>query len=497
MQKIFLNKINFKLFPSSKPKYNPILFFDKEEDLYKNKGFLYLDKNIQGYIKKIFKKIEKFEFYHLVLAEKSIFFAKLDEKILSSSKNFSIFVRKLFKFLHNSREENFSLSFEDLHNDLHYFELFVINFVISNFNFAEVYKNIDNKDKNEIKNIEIFVNKKYLSDYKNRLKKAIIIGEEINRARYLSNLPGGDLTPSIFVDVSKEIAKELDLKIKILEEKDLEKIKAGGLLGVSKGSKEKPFLVILENKNKGKEISLIGKGITFDTGGLHIKIADAMNEMHLDVSGAASVLASTLVIKKLNIPVNLVTFIPLAENMISGESYRPGDILKTISGKTIEVGSPDAEGRIILADAIDYSKKFYKPNLIITLATLTGAAMVALGTKAAAIFSNNRDLERFFLETSEKTFDSLWPLPLWEDYKKDIEAPFADIWNIGKTRWGGAIHGAMFLYEFAKPNNFVHIDMAPRMTATEDDVLNKGSLGFGVYLFEKIFENYKDLYDLI
>jgi leucyl aminopeptidase len=222
-----------------------------------------------------------------------------------------------------------------------------------------------------------------------------------------------------------------------------------------------------------------------------------MNEMHLDVSGAASVLASTLVIKKLDIPVNLITFIPLAENMISGESYRPGDILKTISGKTIEVGSPDAEGRIILADAIDYSKKFYKPNLIITLATLTGAAMVALGTKAAAIFSNNRDLERFFLETSEKTFDSLWPLPLWEDYKKDIEAPFADIWNIGKTRWGGAIHGAMFLYEFAKPNNFVHIDMAPRMTATEDDVLNKGSLGFGVYLFEKIFENYKDLYDLI
>jgi leucyl aminopeptidase len=299
------------------------------------------------------------------------------------------------------------------------------------------------------------------------------------------------------VDVSKEIAKELDLKIKILEEKDLKKIKAGGLLGVSKGSKEKPFLVILENKNKGKEISLIGKGITFDTGGLHIKIGDAMNEMHLDVSGAASVLASTLVIKKLDIPVNLITFIPLAENMISGESYRPGDILKTISGKTIEVGSPDAEGRIILADAIDYSKKFYKPNLIITLATLTGAAMVALGTKAAAIFSNNRDLERFFLETSEKTFDSLWPLPLWEDYKKDIEAPFADIWNIGKTRWGGAIHGAMFLYEFAKPNNFVHIDMAPRMTATEDDVLNKGSLGFGVYLFEKIFENYKDLYDLI
>jgi len=497
MNKPFINLINFKIAPYSNSKYTQIIFYREEKDLYESKGFLYTQKEIKNYIKNIIKKIRNLEFYYYIHHQQRLCFVKIEDNIFSSFKNFSLFVRKLYRFLKNTKEENFSLFFEDLSNDLNYFENFIVNLVISNFDFSKKYKTIYDKDKKEIKTIEILVKNEKISDYKKILRESINIGEEINRARYLSNLPGGDLTPSFFVGFAKEVAKDLDLKIKILGHKELEKLKAGGILGVGKGSKEKPYLVVLENKNKGKEIHLLGKGVTFDTGGLHIKLSEHMNEMHLDVSGAASVLSSASLIKKLNMPINLITLIPLAENMISGESYRPGDILRTISGKTIEVGSPDAEGRIILADAIDYGKKFYKPNLIITIATLTGASMIALGTKAAALFSNNKEIERFFLDISEKTFDSLWPLPLWDEYKKDIEAPFADVLNIGKIRWGGAIHGAMFLWEFAKPNNFVHIDMAPRMTATEDDILHKGSLGFGVYLFKKLFENYNLLQKII
>lgn len=179
---------------------------------------------------------------------------------------------------------------------------------------------------------------------------------------------------------------------------------------------------------------------------------------------------------------------PVVENMISGESYRPGDILRTLSGKTIEVGSPDAEGRIILADAIDYAKKFYQPSLFFELSTLTGAALVALGNKASALFTSEEKLIPLLLNCGELSGDYLWPLPLWKEYKEDIKSSFADIWNIGKSRHGGAAHGAMFLWEFAKPTPFIHIDIAPKMTTSAEEFLTKGAAGFGVRVLQEAIE---------
>ncbi|GIW66463.1 MAG: hypothetical protein KatS3mg095_0361 [Candidatus Parcubacteria bacterium] len=475
------NKINFNLLPIGKSKNCVLIFYD--EDIFKTDSFNFLNKETKIFIKKTYNFLSKIEFYYGIHPQQSFCAIKAPFQKIKSIKEFSVFIRKVFKFIKDNKINKIDVYLNDISDFEKYFEIIVVNLILSNFDFSLFYKN--KKENNLNFEINFYVAKKYLSSLKKILKDSIIIGEEINKARFLSNLPGGDLTPSIMVDIIKEINKDINLKIKILSDKELKKIGAGGILGVSKGSKEKPFLVILENHFKGQEIHFVGKGITFDTGGLHLKPSEHINEMHMDMSGAASVLLASSLIKKLNLNINFRTLIPLAENMISGESYRPGDILKTISGKTIEVGSPDAEGRIILADAIDYGKKFYKPDLIITLATLTGASMIALGNKASALFSNNKKLQNLFMLISEKTWDTLWPLPLWEEYRKDIEAPFADVWNIGKFRWGGAIHGAIFLWEFAKPTDLIHIDMAPRMTASEDDCLSKGSLGFGVYLLKE------------
>jgi leucyl aminopeptidase len=485
----FKNKIKFNIFPLTKSKGCLLIFYNKEP--FQTLAYQFLPNNLKEEIKKNFKKINKLDFYLNFNSYQDYCLIKTDKEKIKSIKDFSRWLRKIYKFLKENKIESFSIYLNDLFsNEIDKeksLELIVINFILADFNFAKFYKTNQN-DYHHL-NINFYIESKFLSNFKKVIDRSIIIGEEINRARFLSNLPGGDLTPSIMVDFIKEISKETDLKLKILSEKELKKLGAGGILGVARGSREKPYLVILENKNKGKEIHLIGKGITFDTGGLHLKPAEHINEMHLDMSGAASVICASSLFKKLNMNINFTTLVPLAENMISGESYRPGDILKTISGKTIEVGSPDAEGRIILADAIDCAKKFYKPNLIITVATLTGASMVALGSRASALFTNNKKIQDLFLEISEKTWESLWPLPLWEEYKKEIEAPFADLFNIGKTRWGGAIHGALFLWEFAKPVNFIHLDIAPRMTAIEDDYLSKGSLGFGVYLLKEFAQN--------
>ncbi len=490
----FKNNIKFNLLPISKNKDCSLIIYHK--DPFKTNAYNFLDPEVKEFIKKSFNQLKNFEYYLCIHHKGNFCLIKLDLQKNNSIKEISRFIRKTFKFLKDNKINQFSIYLNDLPDYEKYFELLVVNIILANFDFSKFYKS---KKENQEKKIEInfYLPLKEISQFRKILTNSIIIGEEINRARFLSNLPGGDLTPSIMVDIIKHATKDLDLSTKVLSEKELTKIGAGGILGVARGSKEKPYLVIIENKNKGKEIHFIGKGVTFDTGGLHLKPSEHINEMHLDMSGAASVLSVTLLIEKLNININLKTLIPLAENMISGESYRPGDILKTISGKTIEVGSPDAEGRIILADAIDYSKKFYKPNLIITLATLTGASMVALGTRASALFTNNKNLQNLFMDISEKTWESLWPLPMWEEYRKDIEAPFADIWNIGKTRWGGAIHGAIFLWEFAKPVNFVHLDIAPRMTAIDDDYLSKGSLGFGVYLLKEFSLNLKNYQELL
>ncbi|MGB9609124.1 MAG: M17 family metallopeptidase, partial [Minisyncoccia bacterium] len=260
-------------------------------------------------------------------------------------------------------------------------------------------------------------------------------------------------------------------------------------LGVARGSNEKPRFIIMEyfgGKILDQPIVLVGKGVTFDTGGLNLKPSENIYEMHMDMSGGAAAIHILAALAKLKIPKNVISLIPAVENMPSGSSYRPGDLLKTLSGKTIEVLNTDAEGRIILADALTYAQKFYNPKLIIDIATLTGAAMVALGQKASAIFGNNESLIYQIQKAGEESGDFVWPLPLWEEYESEIKGTFGDVANTGKTRYGGAINGAMFLYQFIKNEKnevpWVHLDIAPKMTSIEGDFLAKGSAGPAVAL---------------
>ena len=234
---------------------------------------------------------------------------------------------------------------------------------------------------------------------------------------------------------------------------------------------------------------LVGKGVTFDTGGLNLKREDAIYEMHMDMSGGAAVIHAIASLARLKVKHNVIGLVPAVENMPSGKSYHPGDLLKTMSGKTIEVLNTDAEGRIILADSLTYAHR-YKPRLVIDVATLTGSALAALGQRASAIFTTDMETEKKLREVGEKTGDFVWPLPLWEEYEPEIKGTFGDIANLGKTRYGGAITGAVFLWQFIKEYPWVHIDIAPRMTATEDEFLAKGSAGPSIALLVNFLRSF-------
>ncbi|MFZ1735521.1 MAG: leucyl aminopeptidase [Candidatus Moraniibacteriota bacterium] len=320
--------------------------------------------------------------------------------------------------------------------------------------------------------------------------RGTIIGEEVNACRRLANLPGGDVTPQTLADEARRVAKGKGIVVKILEEKDMARLKMGGVLGVGKGSDVPAKFIIMEYRGGKKTeapIVLVGKGVTFDTGGINLKPSESILGMNMDMSGGAAVIHSLALAARLGIRKNIVALVPAVENMPSGSSYRPGDILRSMSGKTIEVLNTDAEGRIILADALHYAKR-YKPSLVIDVATLTGAALVALGERASAVFTRDQELEMKLREFGETSGDYVWPMPLWEEYDEEIRGTFGDVANLGRTKWGGAITAAAFLAQFATGYRWAHIDMAPRMTAIEGEFLAKGAAGAPVRLLLKIVE---------
>ncbi len=327
---------------------------------------------------------------------------------------------------------------------------------------------------------------------KEGIKIGTVVGEEVNKCRELANTPGGDMTPTLLAKKASEAAKGTAVKVTTLGKKEIEMQKMGAILGVARGSKEDPRFIILEYfgaSKKEKPTVLVGKGITFDSGGLNIKTDDHMLDMHLDMSGGAAVIHAVVAAARLGLKKNVVGLVPAAENAVSGESYRPGDILKSMSGKTIEVLNTDAEGRIILADALTYAKK-YDPALVVDAATLTGAALVAIGTAASIIMTRNEELIDTFKELGETSGDYVWPLPLWEEYEKGVKGRFGDVANIPtqNSREGGSINGGMFLLQFADSYPWVHIDIAPRMTSVDGDYLAKGAAGAPVRLFVRLLE---------
>ncbi len=330
------------------------------------------------------------------------------------------------------------------------------------------------------------------------IKRAQSILEAVLYARDLANMPGSKMTPEVLAQEAKKIAKSSkSFKVKVLGKKELEKINAGALLAVGSASKYEPKLIVLEynlSRNEKPDLVFVGKGITFDTGGLDIKPAGKFVDMFQDMSGAGSLLALAKLLPALNVQRKIVILIPAAENAVGSESYRPGDILETVLGKTIEVGHTDAEGRLILADAIGYAKK-YNAEFLITVATLTGAALVALGQEANAIMSNDEELAWSIREWSEDSGDYAWPLPLWDEYTNIMKGTFADLNNVqnnGSKSYGGTVTAGAFLYEFAKEvsSTFLHIDMAPRMVPGPNDKLPKvgGALGGPVRLLLDLIE---------
>jgi len=373
------------------------------------------------------------------------------------------------------------------------------NFEMANFEFT-TFKTKPKEGWNEVK--EIIVCGSVTQKIKNGFKKGQLIGEEVNKCRELANTPGGDMTPTVLARAAQKSAKGTKIKVRILGQKELQKLKMGAILGVAKGSSEEPKFIIMEYHNGGKEkpIVLVGKGVTFDTGGLNLKPEQGILGMHMDMSGGAAVIHAIILAAKLKLKKNVVGLIPAVENMPSGSSYRPGDVLKSMSGKTIDVLNTDAEGRIILADALTYAKK-YKPRLVVDVATLTGASLVALGQHASAIVTPDQKLENLFRELGEESGDYVWPFPLWDEYEEYVKGVFGDVANIassGNSRYGGVINGAMFLYQFVKDPStsggvaypWVHIDMAPRMETIPSDNLAKGAAGAPVRLLVRLLEQF-------
>lgn len=315
------------------------------------------------------------------------------------------------------------------------------------------------------------------------LRRGLVVAAAVNHARDLANMPGGLMTPQVLAADARQIARGRKISVNVLTPLQLRKLHMGAMLGVGNGSDEPPRLIVMEyfgTKKGVAPIVFVGKGITFDSGGYNLKPSNAMTEMHMDMSGGAAVISAMAAIADLKIPVNVVAIVPAAENMVSGSGFRPGDILKSMSGLNIEIGNTDAEGRLVLADGLTYAQKKYKPQALVDVATLTGAAAVALGQEAAALLTRHIQLQTAGIAIGEASGDYVWPLPMWEEYDNLVKATFGDVTNSGKSRWGGTIEGAIFLSKFVKHLPWVHLDIAPTMSSIDGQYLAPGATGTGV-----------------
>ena len=315
------------------------------------------------------------------------------------------------------------------------------------------------------------------------LTRGIAIGRGISLARELGNMPGNICNPAYLADQALALARTLPITTTILEEKEMEKLGMGALLSVSRGSRQPAKLIVMEYKGGKKSeqpVVLVGKGLTFDAGGISLKPAGAMDEMKFDMCGSASVFGTMQAIAEMKCPINLVGLIPSSENLPDGNANKPGDVVTSMSGQTIEILNTDAEGRLILCDALTYAAKF-KPATIIDIATLTGAVVVALGSQATGLLGNDESLIRDLLQAGEITRDRAWQLPLWEAYQGQLDSNFADMANIG-GREAGTITAACFLSRYTKDYTWAHLDIAG--TAWKKGKL-KGATGRPVQLLSQ------------
>lgn len=347
------------------------------------------------------------------------------------------------------------------------------------------FKEIKPEDARNVESVELFYGAK---DHQAPVEEGVRWGQFVanaaNFTRDLQNHPGNWATPTRLAEVAQDMAREVGLSCEVLEKSDMEKLGMGALLGVAQGSAEPPKFIILEHKPDQDDLEtlvFVGKGITFDSGGISIKPSEKMEDMKFDMSGGAAVLGAMKAIAELGLAVHAVGLIPATENLPSGTSMKPGDILRGSSGRTIEIINTDAEGRLILSDALTYAKR-YKPKAVVDLATLTGSCVVALGHYASGLMGRDADLIERIKGAGEKTGERVWELPLWDDYFEDMKSDYADIKNSG-PRWGGAITAAAFLGNFTEDYPWAHLDIAgTAWTDKEKPYLAKGGTAVGVRL---------------
>lgn len=379
-----------------------------------------------------------------------------------------------------------------------YYRTLAENLALAAYEF-KTYKSA-RKDKGGLK--EILICGITNQTQKRAIEAGLVVAGGANTTRDIANTPGVDMTPSKLAKATQKAMKGTKATVKVLGSAEIKREKMGLLEVVGKGASDAPRLIVIEYWGAGKPkkgekklapVAMIGKGITYDSGGLNVKPSGAMHDMHLDMSGGAAMIGAMQAIATLGLKRNVVAIIPAAENSISADSMRAGDIATAMNGSTVEILHTDAEGRLVLADALTYAEKHYQPRVILDAATLTGAALVALGQHASALLTKDDSLRTTLLELGERSGDLVWPLPLWDEYKESLKSTRADIANIAVnfSRYAGTIEGGTFLAHFAPPKTpWAHIDIAPRMESIKSDHLAKGATGEPVRLLVQFVEEY-------
>lgn len=357
------------------------------------------------------------------------------------------------------------------------------------------YKTVTNEDaeKDRLHTINLLASNTTMQrDFTRGVERGRILAEAVTLARDLGNCPGNEVNPSYLAATAQAVAEATSLRCQILQPDDMRTLRMGCLLGVAQGSEQPPAFIILEHAPHDPTetpIVLVGKGVTFDSGGISIKPAANMEDMKMDMSGGATVLGTMQALARLHYPRRVVGLVPASENLPSGKAVKPGDILRAMSGKTVEVINTDAEGRLILADALSYAVQELNPACIIDLATLTGAVVVALGSHATGMMGTDKVLMASLREAGERCAERVWQLPLFEEYSQQIKSDFADIKNTG-GREAGSITGGAFLKEFVGQTPWVHLDIAgTAWTKESKPYIPKGATGVGVRLLVETLEH--------
>ena len=485
--------LDLKIIPNINNNSDFYIFFCEKNFSFNSKKLSFIDINYKEINSLLLKNKDEDYFvfnYHSLKPKKIIFINQKDDKDEFKNQNIG---GKVISEIKSAKEINVIFSNENKSLENYYFNFFLGCF-LKKYSFTK-YKTIFKKNENAKEIINLLItssNKNFFIKIKNNVEN---ITNGVFLTRDLVSEPPNYLNPERFVSEIKKLSK-LGLKVDVFDYSKMKKIGMNALLGVSQGSKNLPYFVTItwkpnNSKNK-KPLSFIGKGVCFDTGGISLKPAKFMEDMKYDMAGAGAVvgLMKTLALRKSKSYV--VGAVALVENMPGGSAQRPGDIVKSYSGKTIEVLNTDAEGRLILADAIYYIDEQYKPELIVDLATLTGAIVVSLGSEYAGLFSNNDKLSEKLIKAGEIENEKLWRFPLHKNYDKLMDSKIADIQNINYSGGAGSITAAQFLQRFLKNNTpWAHLDIAGMAWTKKDlDIIPTGATGYGVKLLNKFVEKY-------